>query len=141
MGRGLVFNADYKTTSFSNAKIINKNLNNLDRTELSFGVQYMPNVEEVTKLLKVTKYRLGARIVNTGVIYDGSEVSEFGITFGLGLPLLKSQSFTSVNIGAEIGYRNNGNIGTYSEQFNNIYIGVSISPHKFDRWFVRRKID
>ncbi len=141
VGRGLVFNADYKTTSFSNAKIINKNLNNLDRTELSFGVQYMPNVEEVTKLLKVTKYRLGARIVNTGVIYDGSEVSEFGITFGLGLPLLKSQSFTSVNIGAEIGSRNNGNIGTYSEQFNNIYIGVSISPHKFDRWFVRRKID
>jgi len=141
IGKGLIINADYKFTAFSTAKIISKNLNNSDRSEFSLGVQYIPNVEDVTKLLSVIKYRLGARVVNTGINYDGGSVSEFGITFGLGLPLLKSQSFTSINIGAEIGGRNNGNIGTYSEQFNNFYIGISISPHKFDRWFVRRKID
>lgn len=141
VGLGLVFVADYKTTAFSNANFLGNNLNILDRNELALGIQYIPDIEEVTKIFKVTKYRVGARLVNTGLQYNNNPVNQFGITFGLGLPLLKSQSFTSVNIGAEIGNRNNGNAGTFNEQYSNFFIGVSIAPHKFDRWFVRRKID
>ena len=139
IGKGLVLNGSYKTTQFSGGKIFQNNLNISDRSEFSVGVQYIPNVEEYTKLLKVARYRVGGRFVNTGLSYAGRGISEFGITFGLGLPLLKSQSLTSFNISAEVGNRSNG--AGYSEQFNNIYVGVSIAPHKFDRWFIRRKID
>ena len=64
---------------------------------------------------------------------NGSAIDEFGISFGLGLPV--GQFFSNANIGIEIGQRGTIDNNLIEEDFVNIQIGLSLN----DRWFVKRK--
>ncbi|MCF8339273.1 MAG: hypothetical protein K9I74_14985, partial [Bacteroidales bacterium] len=59
--------------------------------------------------------------------------SEFGISFGVGLPIKNSQS--SINLGVEIGQRGTTDNNLIEENYVKFTLGLAI----FERWFLQRK--
>ena len=80
-------------------------------------------------------YRSGLRYNSSIVRINNEDVSEFGISFGLSLPLRKT--FSTLNFGAEVGQRGKDEAGLTRENFFNLQVGVTIN----DKWFIKRQYD
>ena len=80
-------------------------------------------------------YRSGLRYNSSIVRINNEDVSEFGISFGLSLPLRKT--FSTLNFGAEVGQRGKDEAGLIRENFFNLQVGVTIN----DKWFIKRQYD
>lgn len=141
ISKKLLIAADFEQTSWSSTTIDGVNLSLNDRTQFALGTQLIPDKDAVSQLTKIIRYRAGARYANTRLVVNDQAINEFGITFGMGIPIIKSQSNSMFNIGIEYGQRGTTANSLMKEQFTNIFIGFSLTPHKFDRWFVKRRID
>ena len=99
------------------------------------GGFYTPQYNSITKYWKRITYRVGGYYKNTGMILYDTSITDFGITFGFGLPAIKSIS--NLNIGVELGQRGKITDRLVKEQYVNLHIGLSLN----DRWFIKRKIN
>ncbi len=110
-------------------------------SQISVGVQYTPNPEALNDLISLSSYRFGFRTAN--ITAKNASVSELGISFGVGIPVIRSKSKTTFNFALEVGNRQYENFASAlkNEVFSKISFGFSFCPHKFDRWFYRQKID
>lgn len=117
-----------------------KNSNNI-----GFGFQFTPyvnnNISTKIKLWQLTNYRIGARYSNTYLNINDTQLKQYGITFGLGIPLINSASTSMLHIGMEYGKRGTQENGLLLEEYMNFNIGVTISPHRSEGWFFKRKYD
>lgn len=92
---------------------------------------YMANVE----------YRLGAFFEETPMVLNGVGVQDYGITFGIGLPVSPRNlapgevKVSSVNLGFIYGRRGTLDQGLIQEEYYSIYLGISLS----DKWFIDYK--
>jgi hypothetical protein len=77
-------------------------------------------------------YRAGIRVEKSGLNIQNQAINEFGINFGLGIPV---QGFQNLNLGFEVGKRGTTNNGLVQEDFISIRLGLTLN----DRWFVRNK--
>jgi hypothetical protein len=102
---------------------------------ISVGGQYTPSVSTVSGYLQRITYRAGVRYSNSFLELRGQQIDEFGISFGLGLPIPRTRS--TVNLAAEIGTRGTTNENLIKENFVRFTLGLSI----FERWFIIRKYD
>jgi len=110
---------------------------------ISFGAEFTP---QKTRLLsnqfwKSVNYRIGLRTEKSQLSINNDQLSVQSVSAGFGLPLLRSKSLTTFNIGAELGIRKGNSANLVSENFVNIYLGMTFVPNKIDRWFVKRKYD
>ena len=80
-------------------------------------------------------YRAGMRYEDTGLVVNGENINEFGISFGVGLPV--GRLFSNINVGFEVGSRGTTNAGLVKENFFNTFISLSLN----DRWFVKTLYD
>ena len=87
------------------------------------------------KYFKRVVYRAGVRFEETGLKINNESINEFGISFGIGLPI--GRYFSNANLGVEIGKRGTTNQNLVEENFINFQISLSLT----DRWFVKRKYD
>ena len=103
------------------------------------GGYYIPNYNSLTSYFSRIVYRGGFRMEETGLSLQGEPIDEFGMSFGVGLPVgnRTSDFFSNVNIGIEYGQRGTTNSGLIKENFFNAMISLSLS----DRWFVQRKFE
>ena len=110
---------------------------------IEFGNSQIINVgfEKYSKLsgfgsyFKRMGYRLGARYNSSVISIDNEDIQEFGISFGIAMPLRKS--FSTLNLGVELGRRGKDESNLTQEDFFNIQFGVTIN----DKWFIKRKYD
>ncbi|CDF80691.1 putative outer membrane protein [Formosa agariphila KMM 3901] len=102
---------------------------------LSVGGFYIPKYNAFNGYWNRVVYRAGFRTEKTGLVINGQEINEFGISFGAGLPL--GTIFSNANLGFEFGRRGTTDYGLIQENFFNFSIGLSLN----DRWFVKRKYD
>ncbi len=78
-------------------------------------------------------YRFGFHY-DAGILkINDTRINEYGMSFGIGLPV--SQSYSSVNLGIEIGKRGTTNNNLISENYFKFTLGISL----FERWFIQRK--
>jgi hypothetical protein len=105
------------------------------------GVQFAPGTDDYGKFFQRMQYRVGLHNTTGYVAPYNSQFQDFGMSFGLGIPLRASKSSSAIDIAFEFGERATDRAGLIDEQYTNIWIGFSFSPHKFDRWFVRPKIN
>jgi long-subunit fatty acid transport protein len=105
-----------------------------DASSYRLGGFYIPNYNSITSYWDRVVYRGGARYEDTGLIVNDQNISEFGISFGLGLPVGRASTFSNVNVGFEYGQRGTQDAGLIKEDFLTISIGLSLN----DRWFQRR---
>jgi hypothetical protein len=85
-------------------------------------------------------YRGGIRYEELGIEVSGdginsSSINEFGISFGLGLPIGRTSGFSNANVGFELGQRGTQDNGLIRETFFNFSVGLSLN----DTWFIKRK--
>jgi len=77
---------------------------------------------------------VGARFEETGIVLNNQPIEDFGITFGLGLPV---GGVSKINIAVELGQLGTLDGGLIKENYTNIMLGFSLS----DIWFIKRKYD
>ncbi len=102
--------------------------------EIAVGGQYIPDATSVDSYLSRMAYRLGFSYRNTPFTSEDEQISEFGINFGLSLPV---SNLSSINLASEIGRRGTTDQNLIRENYWKITLGVTFN----DRWFVRRKFD
>ncbi len=106
-----------------------------EASTISFGGYFIPDYASFTSYMKRVNYRAGLRYDKTGLMINGKEINNFGITFGLGLPL--GGSFSNINIGFELGRRGTTDANLIEETYLKFGVGLSFN----DRWFQKRKIN
>lgn len=107
----------------------------VNATSYRLGGFYVPDYNSVSSYWKRATYRGGVRFEETGLVLNGEEISEFGISFGLGLPIGARSGFSNANISFEYGQRGTVNSGLIKEDFFGLSIGLSLN----DKWFTPRK--
>ena len=124
-----------KTSDFSNRIFEIENATFEDASTISFGGFYIPQYTSFTKYWKRVVYRAGVRFENTGLKINDESIKEFGISFGVGLPV--GRLFSNANLGFEVGQRGTTNQNLVKENFINFQLSLSLN----DRWFVKRKFN
>ncbi|MBZ0244156.1 MAG: hypothetical protein K8F24_13125 [Bacteroidales bacterium] len=101
--------------------------------DIAVGGEFTPRFTSISKYWNRVTYRMGMRYNQTYLnIYDQS-INEFGISFGLGLPL--PRSLTTIDLSVEVGRGGTTANNLIQETFVNFTLGVSI----YERWFVKRR--
>jgi len=123
---------DQKTSNFTNRTFEIENVSFKDASKYRVGGFYIPNYNAFGNYLQRVVYRGGFRFEETGITINGEDINEFGISFGVGLPV--GRLFSNVNLGFEIGKRGTKNAGLVQENFFNTFLSLSLN----DRWFEKR---
>ena len=108
----------------------------------SLGGFYLPKVNSISSYWDRVTYRAGIRFEETGLLVDGTgnstnftPIDDFGISFGLGLPL---KHLSTVNMGFEFGKRGTTANNLIQENYFNFRLSLSLTD---TNWFQKRKID
>jgi hypothetical protein len=78
-------------------------------------------------------YRAGFHYDQTIFNIYGQSINKYGVTFGFGMPILRSM--TMLNFAFEFGRMGTTKGNLIEDNYFNISFGVSIH----DRWFVKRR--
>lgn len=122
-------------SSFDNAFLGAESIAYKDASSYAFGAFIIPEYNSFTSYLKRVTYRAGLRLDKTGMVVNDVDINNFGITFGIGLPL--GGSFSNLNLGFELGKRGTTRANLVEESYLKINVGLSLN----DRWFQKRKIN
>lgn len=124
-----------KTSNFSNDLYSSGNTTYEDASTISIGGFYIPQYNSFTSYFKRAVYRAGLHYEKTGLNINNESINEFGISFGVGLPV--GSFFSNANLGFELGKRGTTNSNLLQENFVNFQLSLSLN----DRWFQKRKYD
>lgn len=112
---------------------------------IGFGGEVIPNVKKYNKFFSKLKYRAGFYYSKTNLSIAGNNINEFGIDFGVGIPMFNKfaneegflQSYLNYpfNIGIQVGKRGTTQNNLIQENFVKLKLGFSLN----DKWFVKRK--
>ena len=116
---------------------------------ISLGGFYLPKINSISSYWHRVTYRAGLRFEKTGLSIDGTgsnsnftSIDDYGISFGVGLPLKGFSTakigFSTANIGVEYGERGTIENNLIQEKYLNVRISLSLTD---TNWFVKRKID
>lgn len=100
---------------------------------VAVGGEFIPKHTNISSLFKRITYRGGLRYNQSYLNFGGTQINEFGISFGFGFPMKKSK--TGIDLGFEIGRRGTTDNNLIQENFVNVLLGISIQEH----WFHKRK--
>lgn len=99
------------------------------------GGFYIPDYNSLTNFYKRVVYRAGLRYEETGLKFGEESIDEFGISFGVGVPV--GRLFSNINLGLEYGQKGKKEQGLIKEQFFNVSISLSLN----DKWFRKIKFN
>ncbi len=104
-----------------------------DSYSLHTGFQLTPDKNALRSYLKRVDYRLGAYYKNGYLSIKNNNINDFGITFGLGLPLKYRK--TKFNLAVLVGRK-----GTIDNNLiEHDYVIVNFGITFYDYWFIERK--
>ena len=124
-----------QTSNFSNDLYSSGATKYEDASTIALGGFYIPMYNSFDSYFKRVVYRAGLHYEKTGLNIENESINEFGISFGVGLPV--GSYFSNANVGFEIGKRGTTKNNLIQENFINFQISLSLN----DRWFVKRKYD
>lgn len=130
----------YQTTGFLSTTNTAFRYGNSNR--FGIGGFYIPKINSISSYFDRITYRFGIRMENTGLLIDGSgtnsnfsEIKDFGISFGLGIPLKR---LSTMNVGFEYGKRGSTDNNLIQENYLNLRLSLSLTDVN---WFIKRRID
>jgi len=132
------FGAEYtilKSSQFSNPIFSIDNAAFEDASEIALGGFFIPQYTSFNKYWKRVVYRAGMRFEKTGLKINNESIKEFGMSFGVGIPV--GGAFSNANLGFEVGKRGTTNQNLIQENFVNFHLSLSLN----DRWFEKRKFN
>lgn len=123
------------SSDFSNPVFSNQISSFENSSNISVGGFYIPNYNAFSGYFKRVVYRAGINFENTGLVVKDESIKEFGISFGLGLPVGSRSLFSNANLGLELGKRGTTDKNLIQENFVNFNISLSLNS----RWFKQKK--
>ena len=121
------------TNDFNNPLINIGNSKFVNAETWSIGGFIVPDYNSFSKYWKRIVYRAGFRYSDVGLNINNQNINEFGINFGVGLPL--GGTFSNANVGFEFGERGTTTADLIKEKYFNIHLSLSLNS----RWFQKRK--
>lgn len=113
-----------------------------DYSKFAIGGHYTPKINSITSYWDRVTYRFGVKKEYSGLLLDISgnesdytEIEDFGISFGVGLPVGSGSQLSSFNLGFEFGKRGEDTKGLVQENYFNLRLSLSLT----DKWF--RKVE
>lgn len=111
-------------------------------SKVSIGGFWLPKRNSITSYWHRVTYRAGVKFESPGISIsttanptEFTALDDFGMSFGLGLPI--GNQLSQVNLGFEYGNRGNTNNGLIKENYFNLRLGLNLA----DKWFHKRKIN
>lgn len=132
----LEVNLDYYHQAWEKAKFFGSNnpiLTDLDK--FAVGAEWIPNRFSIRSYIDKIAYRAGIKYENSYLMLNNQQIKDFGISFGVGLPVYRSNS--TINISAELGKRGTKNNNLILEN----YAKINLSVNLYDLWFIQRRFD
>tara|TARA_R110002072_G_scaffold71681_16_gene171780 strand:+ start:789 stop:2078 length:1290 start_codon:yes stop_codon:yes gene_type:complete len=109
---------------------------------ISAGGFYIPKFNSISGYWQRVTYRAGVKFEKLGLQVNGTpgsntftDINDFGISFGLGLPL--GNRLSNLNVGFEYGKKGTTTNGLLEEKYFNLRLSLSLN----DKWFKKRIID
>jgi hypothetical protein len=115
--------------------VLNPGISFSNALRINAGTEITPSFKGKSNFFKRTHYRIGGWFETAYLTLNSQGISQYGITFGLGLPV--KGSFSLVNLGMEIGQRGTVDNNLTKETFIRTYLGFTLN----DKWFIKRKYD
>ena len=134
-GDKLMIGADYYSQNWSDARFFGKSDSLQNTNTIRGGIEFVPNSRDFRNYLNSIHYRIGGHYSNTYLQLNGKQITDFGISFGLGLPLRGSRSI--FNIAFELGQRGTLDNNLIKEKYGILSFSLTL----YDFWFVQRKFD
>ncbi len=103
-------------------------------SNISVGGFYTPKMNSIGNYFQRMTYRAGFNYQQTGLVVNETEINEYGISFGVSLPM--GLKLSNVNLGIELGKRGTTDNNLIEEQFFNFRLSLSLN----DKWFRKQKI-
>jgi hypothetical protein len=129
-------NADYYHQGWSDVILPGSGseiLTDLDR--FAFGAEWVPDRFSIRSYLSRVAYRAGIKYERSYLTLGQQQIKDYGITFGVGLPVYRSNS--TVNISAELGRKGTKKDNLLLEN----YARINLSMNLYDLWFIQRRFD
>jgi hypothetical protein len=133
-----LFAADVYWQNWAKLNVFGRDDSLKNSLRASFGVQIVPNALDYNNYFRRVKYRFGMAFTNTYLQMNGKQLNDFGVSFGAGFPIRKSQTDLSkgmVNVGIEIGKRGTTEMNLLQEN----YVRFTVSMSIYDLWFRKPK--
>lgn len=124
-----------KYSEFVNTFLEQDNTEYEDASSYALGGFFIPDFASIDSFFNRIVYRAGVRLDNTGLIVNDKPIENFGITFGLGVPI--GADFSNLNIGFELGRRGTTMNDLVRESYFKVSLGLSFNA----RWFLKRQIN
>lgn len=121
------------TSEFSNPFVAIDDANFVNASGIAIGGFFIPDYNSFSSYWKRVTYRSGVHFEGSGLTIKGEDITEFGMSFGVGLPV--GGWFSNANIGLEFGKRGTTNQNLIQENFVNLQISLSLNA----RWFEKLK--
>lgn len=131
----LTLAADIVYTAWSGASLPGTAGTFADAISLHAGAEYIPDKYSNYGFFNRIEYRVGCRYGESYPIYEGGQIKEYGITFGVGIPMRRSRSRTSFFIDLST----KGNVDDNYFRESRLAIGASLNL--FDYWFIKAKYE
>ncbi len=132
----LEVNADYYHQQWSETNLPGSSgglLTDLDK--FAFGAEWVPDRFSIRSYLSKVAYRAGVKYEKSYLMLGGQQINDFGISFGVGLPVYRSNS--TINVSAEIGRRGTKQNNLVLEN----YAKLNLSVNLFELWFIQRRFE
>lgn len=144
-GEKWALSAEFEQNQWSSVTNTSSSNPFFDNMKYAFGFSVVPSTryEEKSDYLKKVRYSIGFKKEQLYYNFFGEPLNELGISFGLGLPVIKSVRLedekipvvSRVNITAEYLKRGTTENGLIQENYFNIILGLNLN----DKWFTKRK--
>lgn len=107
----------------------------------AFGASYRPSGSDRGNFITGATFRMGLRYAEDYINVNGRDLSQIGLSLGLSLPVMGSNTRSRINIGTELGQRGTTSDGLLRERYADLYLGIAITPDLREQWFKKRRID
>ncbi len=127
--------ADVNWQKWSQFRYLGNNPGLKDNLRVSLGGQFRPSPIDMGKYYERINYRAGIRFEQSYLVIRETRINDFGISFGVGLPMKKTRS--TMNIAVEIGSQGTTQKNLIKENYVRFTLGTALQ----ERWFLKRKFN
>jgi hypothetical protein len=104
---------------------------------LRLGGEYIPNFTSYNRYFDRVRYRFGAFYQRDPRSFNGGQLQDYGLSFGMGMPIIRPrQQTTFINLGLEMGRF--GQSDFLQETYFRMALGFTLNDNT---WFFKRKFN
>jgi hypothetical protein len=132
--------AEYNQRDWSKYSFLDRGDKLNKNTSYRFGFQYTPNPQTIRRgsfssYIERTNFRIGTYFTDTYLQISETQIKDFGISFGLGLPFGNTKS--KLHLTYQYGNKGTTENNLIKENYGIFTVGINL----YDMWFYKPKFD